>query len=88
VGKVCGTYGRREECIQDLVRRLKGTRALSRPWRRWENNINMDFKKMYDGAGPGLIWLRTGLVTLLCEQGHIISGFIKCGEFLDWSRNC
>ena len=44
--------------------------------------------KMCDGTRPGLIWLRTGHVASSFEHGHKISGFIKCGEFLDWLRNC
>ena len=41
----------------------------------------------WDGeAGTGLIGLRVGTGGGLCECGNEPSGFIKCGEFLDWLR--
>jgi hypothetical protein len=41
------------------------------------------FRKWYVGVWTGLSWLRieTGGH---CECGNESSGFIKCGEFLDW----
>jgi len=29
-----------------------------------------------------------GHVRGFCEQGNGISGFIKCGDFREWLRNC
>ena len=30
-----------------LSGKLTGERALGRPWRKWEDNIRMDFKEIY-----------------------------------------
>jgi hypothetical protein len=43
---------------------------------------------MWEGAWTGLIWLRTGTDGRLCDCGNEPSDSIKCGEFLDWLRNC
>jgi hypothetical protein len=41
-------------------------KPLGRPRRRWEYNINMDFKKWDREALIGLIWLRIGTGTGAC----------------------
>jgi hypothetical protein len=59
-------------------------RPLGRPWRRWENNIKMDFQEV--GFG-GMDWIELAqarerwraLANVVIEP----SGSIKCGEFLD-----
>lgn len=52
-----------------------------------ENNIDMDFKNVWSGrAWIDLAQDWTGQDrwhARSCEHGHKISGFIKCGEFLD-----
>ena len=35
----------------------------------------------------GWSWLRIGQMAGTCEYGDEPSGFIKCGEFLDWLQN-
>jgi hypothetical protein len=61
----------------------EGKRPLARPRRRWEDSIKMDLQGMgwrheLNLSGPG-----QGHVAGACECGNEISGFIKCGEFLD-----
>jgi hypothetical protein len=43
-----------------LVGRPEGRRPLVRPRRRWEDNIEMDLKKVRWMAWTGLIWLMIG----------------------------
>jgi hypothetical protein len=38
------------------------------------------------GAGTGSNWFRIG--TGDGECGNETSGYLKCGEFLDWQRTC
>jgi hypothetical protein len=40
-----------------LIRTPEGNRTLGRPRRRWENNIKMDFRKIWFGMWILLIWL-------------------------------
>jgi hypothetical protein len=67
----------------------KGKKPLRRHRRRWEDNIKMDFKKV----GCGCVdWIELAqdrdrwraLVNALMNLG----GSIRCGEFLDWLKNC
>ena len=63
--------------------RPEGKRLFARPRRRWEDSIKMDLQEVgwrdgLDVSGPG-----QGQVTGACECGNELSGFIKCGEFLD-----
>jgi len=70
-------------CTHGLVGRPEGQRSLTRPRRRWDDIIKMDlqefgWKHWLDLSGP-----EQGQVAGACERGNKISGFIKCGEFLD-----
>jgi len=64
-----------------LVRKPQGKRPLGRPRRKWEDNIKMDLQEV--GCG-GMEWI---------DQAQdrdrwraLLSGSIKCGEFLDYLR--
>jgi hypothetical protein len=57
-----------------LVGKTEGKRPLGRPRHRWEDNIKMDLQEVGSGQGK---------VAGTCEYGNELSGFIKCGEFLD-----
>ena len=53
----------------------------------WDDNIKMDLKEVgweygLDRAGSG-----QGQVAGTCECGNELSGYIKCGEFLDQLKN-
>ena len=61
----------------------EGKRALGRPIHRWGDCIKMDLHKVGWRAWTGLIWLRTGTVAGFRECGNELSGFVKCGEFVD-----
>jgi len=41
------------------------------------------FRKRDMVVWTGLIWLRIGTGGGHCERGNELSGYIKCGEFLD-----
>jgi hypothetical protein len=71
-----------------LVGKPREKRPLGRPRYRWEENINMDVKEMARRMWTSLIWLRKEPVVGYCGRGKETSGSIKCGEFLDWLRNC
>jgi len=45
MGATCNTYGRNERCIQGLGGET-GRRPLSRPRRRWEDNIKVDLQEV------------------------------------------
>jgi hypothetical protein len=40
MGEACGTRGREEKGIRDLVRKTGGKRGFGRIRRRWENTSN------------------------------------------------
>jgi len=65
-----------------LVRKPEGKRPLGRPWRIWEDNIEMDLGIWRHGLDRSDLnrdrWGRG-----CCECGNEPSGSIKCGEFLD-----
>jgi hypothetical protein len=44
--------------------------------------------KKQGGAWTRLIWVRIGQVMGCCKCGNEPSSSIKCGEFIDWLRNC
>ena len=70
-----------------LVGKPEGKRPIGRPRHRWEDNIKMDLQKVgcwgygLDRADSG-----EGQVAATCECGNELSGYIKCGEFLDWLK--
>jgi len=74
--------GERRGVHRVLVGKPEGKRPLGRPRRRWEDNIKMDLREV----GRGGDWMELAqdrdrwraLVNTV-----ILSGSIKCGEFLD-----
>jgi hypothetical protein len=70
-----------------LVWRPEGRRPLRRPRPMWEDNIKMDLQEV----GWVMVWIevaqdREGAGSFKCSSEP--SGSIKCGEFLDYLRNC
>ena len=59
MGGACGAYGGGERCARVLVGKPEGKRSLGRPRRRWEDNIEMDFRR-WEGVETGWNWLRIG----------------------------
>ena len=43
--RACSTYGERRNAYRFLVGKREGSRPLGRPWRRWEDNIKMEFRE-------------------------------------------
>jgi len=62
-------------CNWILLGKPEGTRLRGRPRRRWEYNIKKGLQEVVQEAGT-------------CKRGNEHSGSIKCGEFLDYMRNC
>jgi hypothetical protein len=60
MGGACSTYGERRGAYKVLVVKPEGKRALGRPRRRWEDNIEMDLLEVGRGNITGFIWLRIG----------------------------
>jgi hypothetical protein len=51
VGGACGTHGGGERCLQGFGWSPERKRPLGGPWRRREDNIKMDLRKIgIDGA--------------------------------------
>jgi hypothetical protein len=51
VGWTCGRHGEGRGVYKVLVGKPEGKRLLGRPKRRWEDNINIDFREIaIDGA--------------------------------------
>jgi hypothetical protein len=48
--------------------------------------LRWTFKKWDVGVWTGSSWLRIGTGESTCECVNEPSGFIKCGEFLDWLK--
>ena len=46
MGGACGTYGRQERCIEGLVGKHEGRRALERIRHRQEDDIKTDLQEM------------------------------------------
>jgi hypothetical protein len=57
MGGACGTCGREDRYIQDLVGKPEEKRPLGKPRRRWEDNIKMYFEDVEcetcAGSGSG-----------------------------------
>jgi hypothetical protein len=67
-----------------LVGKPEGKSPMGRRRRIWEDNIMMDLQEV--GCG-GMDWIglaQDRQVAGTCECGKILSGSIKCGEFLDY----
>jgi hypothetical protein len=72
-----------------LVERPEGRRPLGRGRHRWQDNIKIDLQEVG--------WESTDWIDLTqdTERWQAIvnavmnlRGYKKCGEFLDWLRNC
>ena len=78
------SYIQRKGVYRVLVGKPDGKRPLGIPRSKWEDNIKMDIQEVgcggygLDRAGSG-----KGQVAGTCECGNELSGFIKCGDFLD-----
>ena len=72
--------GDRRSAYKVLVGKPEGKKPLGRPRRRCEDNIKMSFVDWIDLA------LIIRQVAATCECGNEPTGFVKCGEFLDWLR--
>jgi hypothetical protein len=66
-----------------LVEKPEGKSPLGRPRHRWEDNIKMDLQEV---GCEGKDWFELPQVAGTCEWGNEISGYIKCGKFLDQLR--
>jgi hypothetical protein len=52
--------GERRGLYRVLVGKPEVKRPLGRPWRRWEDNVNMYTQEEEMGAWTGSSWLRIG----------------------------
>jgi hypothetical protein len=73
--------GERRGAYRALVGKPEGRRPLGRPWRRWEDDIEMDLREVgwRDVDWIDLAQDRDMWRALVYEP----SGSIKCGEFLE-----
>ena len=69
MGRVCGTYDRREECIQVLIGGPEGNRPLGIPWSRWDDEIKKDLQDV--GWEYDLIHDRDKLCPVVCAEMNI-----------------
>jgi hypothetical protein len=86
MGRACGLYGGEEKCRRILLGKREGKRPLGRHRHRWKANIKMDLKEV---GQEGMDWLH--LAQDRDKWQSLVStviNFIKCGEFLDYLRNC
>jgi hypothetical protein len=61
MGRNVSRIGEMIKAFKILVRKKERNRSLRKLWRRWVDNIKMDFRKGYYGrTGSGFIWLRIG----------------------------
>jgi hypothetical protein len=58
MGGACGTHGKEEKCVQDLVQKPKGKDHYLKPICRWDNNIKMDLIMWVGRTWTGFMWLR------------------------------
>jgi hypothetical protein len=52
--------GERRGVFRVFLGKPEGNRPLRTPWRRWENNVKMDFQEVRLGVCTGSSWLRMG----------------------------
>ena len=66
MGGASSKYGRQERCMQSLVGKHEGRKALGTSKRRWEDNIKRDLEEMGWES-----WTRSGSeVGGCCECGN------------------
>jgi hypothetical protein len=82
MGRSCRMRWDRRGAYCVWVGKPEGKRPLGRPGCGWEDNVKMDLQEV---GWSGLGW---GQVSCAFECGNEYSGSIKCGEPLDWLRNC
>jgi len=78
--------GERRGVYRVLVGKPEGKRPLGRHRHGWEDNIKMDLQEVECG---GMDWIELAQDMdrwRALECGNEPSGYIKCGEFLDWLR--
>jgi hypothetical protein len=75
MGRACSTYGESRGACRVLVGKPEVRRPLSRPNRRWEDNIKMDRQEVC--FSHGLVRSSSGQVTGSCKCGDELAGFIK-----------
>jgi len=59
VGGACGTRGREEKYIRDLVGHPEGRRLSGRSSHGWEADTKWIMKNRMGGGWPRFMWLRT-----------------------------
>jgi hypothetical protein len=81
--------GERRRIYRFLAGKTEGKRPLGRHWRRREDNTTMDPQEVGCGcvdcielANDRERWWA------LVNAAMNVWGYIKCGEFLDWPKNC
>jgi hypothetical protein len=60
MGGTCSAFGERRAVYRILLGKPEGKRLLGTPWRRWEDNIKMDFQEVRCGGVDWASWLRIG----------------------------
>jgi hypothetical protein len=85
MGGVCSTDETGRGVYRVLVGKPEGKRPLGRPRGRWKNNIKMDLQE----AGCGnMDWIELAhdrdRWRALVNAVMNLSGYIKCGGFLEW----
>jgi hypothetical protein len=61
----------------------EGKRPFGINRHKWEGDIKMDIQEVGWGYGLDRSGSGYGEVAGTCKRGNELSGFIKCGEFLD-----
>ena len=60
MGGACSGYGERRGVYRVLAEKPEGKIPLGGPWRRWEDNVNMDLQEVGCGVWTGSSSLRIG----------------------------
>jgi hypothetical protein len=71
--------GEERKVYKVLVGKPEGKRWLERPWRRWQDGIRMDLRKIGVGVWIGFDWLRTGIGGWLLWMRWWTFGFLRNG---------
>jgi hypothetical protein len=76
--------GKRRGRYRVLAGKRERRRPLGRHMHRWEDSIKMDVVEVGWECGVYRSVSRQGQVAGCCECGNEHSGFLKCGEFLEF----